>query len=265
MARARLLKPGFFTNDTLAEVQPLGRLLFAGLWTLADREGRLADRPKSIKAQLLPFDRVNVEALLASLVERGFISRYKGPDNEAYIQILAFSKHQSPHIKEPASTIPAPYQHRASPAETVSVPDTETVPEAEAVCGCGPSPGEVATLKLLSDGVSKLRGGMTAAIADDMRHLATVIPHDDAERVTEYTFRETGLVNGDWRYARRILERLERNGWPADLEGEHGNTNSRRRNEGAGRSTRKPSEDPDLLAFVARRDAARAESAAAGQ
>src|SRR5215831_17520559 len=39
MPRTRALKPGFFQNDVLADVEPLGRLLFAGLWTLADRAG----------------------------------------------------------------------------------------------------------------------------------------------------------------------------------------------------------------------------------
>ena len=37
MARARNIKPGFFTNDVLADCDPLARLLFAGLWTVADR------------------------------------------------------------------------------------------------------------------------------------------------------------------------------------------------------------------------------------
>ena len=56
MARARNLKPSFFTNDKLAELHPLGRLLFAGLWTIADREGRLEDRPKRIKTDVsLPY------------------------------------------------------------------------------------------------------------------------------------------------------------------------------------------------------------------
>ena len=39
MSRSRNIKPGFFKNEHLAECQPLARLLFIGLWTLADREG----------------------------------------------------------------------------------------------------------------------------------------------------------------------------------------------------------------------------------
>ena len=44
--RARNIKPGFFKNDALAELDFAGRLLFIGLWGIADRAGRLEDRPK---------------------------------------------------------------------------------------------------------------------------------------------------------------------------------------------------------------------------
>lgn len=117
--RARNLKPGFFTNDRLGEVDPLGRILFAGLWCMADRKGRLEDRPRRIKAQLLPYDDCDADALLADLAERGFIVRY-GSGDARYIQVTAFDKHQNPHIKEAASTIPAPDEHSAS---TVQAPE----------------------------------------------------------------------------------------------------------------------------------------------
>lgn len=113
MARARTLKPGFFLNELLAELHPLARLLFAGLWTLADREGRLEDRPKRIKAAILPYDDCDVDAFLQQLHDRGFILRYEVA-GERYIQVVNFRKHQTPHVREPASTIPAPDEHSAS-------------------------------------------------------------------------------------------------------------------------------------------------------
>lgn len=117
MARARNIKPGFFTNDELAECQPLARILFAGLWTLADREGRLEDRPKKIKVELLPYDDCDIDLLLNELA-----SKYEGPETptfiyryiangKKYIQIMHFKEHQNPHVKEAASTIPAPDLH----------------------------------------------------------------------------------------------------------------------------------------------------------
>ncbi len=113
MARSRNIKPGFFTNDELAQCEYGARLLFAGLWTIADREGRLEDRPARIKAILFPFDKCNVEKWLGQLQERLFIHRYEASDTR-FIQIANFHKHQTPHIKEPESTIPAPDLSHAS-------------------------------------------------------------------------------------------------------------------------------------------------------
>lgn len=107
MARSRNIKPGFFINDQLAEIEPLGRLLFAGLWTIADREGRIEDRPKRIKVEVLPYDHCDVDQLLEELHKRNFIIRYQ-IDGERYIQITNWKKHQNPHVKEKKSTIPAP-------------------------------------------------------------------------------------------------------------------------------------------------------------
>ena len=114
MARARNIKPGFFSNDLLAEIAPLGRILFAGLWTLADREGRQEDRVKRIKAQLLPYDDCDCESLLQDLHEHGFIQRYTVA-GAGYIQIVKWHEHQNPHMKEAESTIPAQDKNSASP------------------------------------------------------------------------------------------------------------------------------------------------------
>lgn len=105
MARARNIKPGFFTNEELVELDFATRLLFIGLWTEADREGRLDDRPKRIKMSLFPADNVDVDVMLGALEGRGFIRRYT-VDSLKYIQIVNFSKHQNPHHTERKSVIP---------------------------------------------------------------------------------------------------------------------------------------------------------------
>lgn len=108
MARARNLKPGFFKNEDLAECTPWARLCFAGLWLLADREGRLEDRPKRIKGELFAFDSIEVDPLLSELERGGFIHRYKAEDGRGVVQVLHFSKHQNPHHREPESDLPPP-------------------------------------------------------------------------------------------------------------------------------------------------------------
>lgn len=116
--RARNLKPAFFKNEALADCSPLARLLFAGLWCLADREGRLEDRPKRIRAELMPYDDGSVDAMLQELHEAGFILRYE-VNGGRFIQVVNFTKHQNPHCKEQASTIPAPDMHRTCPADSL--------------------------------------------------------------------------------------------------------------------------------------------------
>ena len=122
MARARNIKPGFFKNEVLVELPYEFRLLFIGLWTLADRDGRLEDRPKKIKMDIFPADDAQVEAGLAALATGSFIDRYDVNGNK-YIQISAWHKHQTPHVKEQASTIPARCKHSASPSDSL-IPDS---------------------------------------------------------------------------------------------------------------------------------------------
>lgn len=123
MPRSRNIKPGFFTNEELVEVDPLGRILFIGLWTLADREGRLEDRPKRIKMELLPCDNCDIDSLLNALDEHGFIKRYVVAE-KPYIQVINFKKHQNPHIKEAKSVIPAPDKLPVQESKTPDIPTT---------------------------------------------------------------------------------------------------------------------------------------------
>lgn len=127
MARSRNIKPGFFTNEELVELDFATRLLFAGLWTQADREGRLQDRPKRLKMQLFPSDSVDVDAMLADLSAAGLIVRYEVA-GEKYISIPSWGKHQNPHHTEKASEIPAP-----NSVLTVKEPDDTTSPPVTAV------------------------------------------------------------------------------------------------------------------------------------
>ena len=107
MARARNIKPGLYKNEDLAECSVWARFIFPGLWMLADRDGRLEDRPKRIKGELLPFDSQDVEPLLVELEERGFLVRYRNSDGR-FIQISKFATHQTPHYSEKQSVIKPP-------------------------------------------------------------------------------------------------------------------------------------------------------------
>jgi hypothetical protein len=129
MPRSRNIKPGFFKNEYLAELAPETRLLFIGLWTLADREGRLEDRPRRIRAELFPYDAFDVDLMLSDLASAGFVQRYDVAQKGAYIQIVNFAKHQSPHVNEQAGTIPAPEDLGANRPDSLLL-NTDSLPPA---------------------------------------------------------------------------------------------------------------------------------------
>lgn len=127
------MKPGFFANEELTELPATGRLLFIGLWTLADRKGRLPDRPKWIKGGLFPYENVPVEKLLDQLQKYRFIVRYES-EGQRFIQIVNFEKHQHPHQNEPQSTIPPPVNGgstsdnvRSAPAKAKAIAKAESI------------------------------------------------------------------------------------------------------------------------------------------
>jgi hypothetical protein len=124
MARIRTIKPSFFTDSVLGEIDPLARLLFIALWTMADKAGRLKDRPAEIKVLALPYDTCDIEALLETLVRHDLAIRYQfwdGREHVGYLQVANFEKHQRPHHTEPESVIPPPPKVRTR-AKTVRQP-----------------------------------------------------------------------------------------------------------------------------------------------
>jgi hypothetical protein len=106
MARARNIKPSFFTNELLGTEDPMVSLTFAGLWCLADKEGILEDRPLRIKAELFPYrENLDVNGYLTVLQRLGFIHRYV-VNGVGYLQVINFEKHQCPHHTEKSKKYP---------------------------------------------------------------------------------------------------------------------------------------------------------------
>lgn len=101
MARSRNIKPAFFNNDELAEIDPLGRLFFIGLWTIADYQGSFIWREKRLKAMILPYDNCDVKQFAINLDKSGFIQFYTD-GVEMYAKIVNFELHQNPHKNERA-------------------------------------------------------------------------------------------------------------------------------------------------------------------
>lgn len=102
--RARNIKPGFYRNEQLADCSSWARLLFPGLWMLADRCGRLEFRPKRWKAELFPYDNVDIEALFSELEAQGLVVKYESGSMNL-VWIPHFLDHQKPHKNERGSVL----------------------------------------------------------------------------------------------------------------------------------------------------------------
>lgn len=130
MARARIQPPSWAIDEGLAACSPLARLLYRDLHAIADKTGRLEDRPKRIGVSCLPYDRCDVDALLEELAASGRIRRY-AVAGQKFIEIPDFLKHQHPHIREAASDIPPPteeHQPEDNPGNAEPDPGRDKAP-----------------------------------------------------------------------------------------------------------------------------------------
>lgn len=163
MARARNIKPSIFKNEVLGTADPLLTILFESLWCLADKAGRLEDRPLRIKAETFPYrEGIDVDKMLTDLQQYGFIRRYV-VDELRLIEVLNFSKHQRPHHTEKESELPCfsstCHVTVKSPSKDALIPDSlntdSLIPEkAAATAADAPDPVEK---RIWKDGIDLLK------------------------------------------------------------------------------------------------------------
>lgn len=111
MARIRSVKPEFWQDEDLADVTRDARLLYIGLWNLADEHGRLRGDPRYVKGQLFPYDDdlfpADVEELLKSLEGALKVVRYRS-DGGQYLFLPNLGKHQRLESDKVPSRLPEP-------------------------------------------------------------------------------------------------------------------------------------------------------------
>lgn len=203
--RARNLKPTFFKNPDLADAGPIAQVLFAGLWCMADKEGRLKDQPRVIKAEVFPYYDADVHGELTKLERLGFIRRYVA-SGMAVIEVLNFKKHQSPHHTEKGSDLPAYEEENPSQTTPREIHREPTV-NARKQNGGNPSDS------LIPDSLNHDSGSKSAREGA----LPSEVPRETLERIRECyppgTYREA-----DWLLAERaIRKRCGEGVAPADL------------------------------------------------
>jgi hypothetical protein len=94
MPRIRTIKPEFWQDEKLAPCDPLTRLVFLGLVSLADDAGRLLDNIRWIDAQLFMSTSDTAHEALMRLSGMGRIRRGKTASGQHIIEIVNWSRHQ---------------------------------------------------------------------------------------------------------------------------------------------------------------------------
>lgn len=111
MARIRTLKPEFWTDEKLALMPPLTRLVFLGLISQADDAGRLVDNVKLLDGMLFPYTDDTCREALDELSKMGRVIRYRSDSGQPLLQVANWEKHQK--VQKPSKyTLPAPSEER---------------------------------------------------------------------------------------------------------------------------------------------------------
>ena len=103
----RSISRDFFSNADIADLSPLARLLYVAPWLEADREGRLAWSPRTLKLRYLANDACDINELAMELVRAGFVVPYEA-DGKALAYLPGFALFQAINGREAESKLPPP-------------------------------------------------------------------------------------------------------------------------------------------------------------
>ncbi len=100
MARSRMIRPEFFSDEKLGTLSRDSRLLFAGLWVTSDDYGVTKGHPAWLRSQIFPYDNdldiPKIEDWLDELSLLGLIEEFR-VNSERYYNISNFLEHQKIH------------------------------------------------------------------------------------------------------------------------------------------------------------------------
>jgi len=134
MARIRSVHPGQWKSGEFLECSPLARLLALALRNIADDHGVFRWKPKTIKAECLPADNCEIDALLAELIANEQVKRYAS-EGKDYGIILDFTQWQRPKKPKYVHPVPEWFSTSTEPLPNESGTDTENPPQRKEVGG----------------------------------------------------------------------------------------------------------------------------------
>lgn len=112
MARIRSIKPEIWADEDLAACSFVARLLFVGLITRADDEGRFRAHPNLLRGEVFPYDGLTakeVTKLLGELAKRHLVTLYTvAGQSYGTFKSGAWKRHQKINRPYPSSIPPPP-------------------------------------------------------------------------------------------------------------------------------------------------------------
>lgn len=106
MARKRMIDPNIWQSEDFSNLKTLSKLIFIGLFSLADDEGYGRANPTLIKTNLFPFDEklrtTDIEASLKEIATNMSIVFYTAEDGKNYYYLKSWDKWQT--IQKPSKS-----------------------------------------------------------------------------------------------------------------------------------------------------------------
>lgn len=120
MARIRTLKPEIWATPSVGTLTRDARLLFVGLITQADDEGRMLAVPRQVAGNCYPFDEdvtgEQITGWLAEIEVAGLIRTYESGGGR-YLELSGWSRHQKISKPTPSRLPHPPWETQECPGE----------------------------------------------------------------------------------------------------------------------------------------------------
>ncbi len=96
MARNRMIRPEFWSDEKIGSLSFMERLLFIGMWNFADDEGLIKANAVYLKGRIFPYDNIETEEIVEALnrFEKLKMIYTYGKNNQKYAWIIKFRVYQ---------------------------------------------------------------------------------------------------------------------------------------------------------------------------
>ena len=123
MARKRMIDPGIWSSEDFSKLSSFSKLIFIGLFSLADDEGRGKANPSYLKSMLFPYEEgirsADIKKTLQEIASTMSVIFYTHDEKE-YYALKSWGKFQTINKPTPSS-VPAPVSDYS--AATVVLPE----------------------------------------------------------------------------------------------------------------------------------------------